>query len=134
MRYFLIDTATPISSKLFASYMDLDILIESTVFIITTDDGVGSGISLKWYKIDDSVWLDYLGPFDLSAYRNGEYIITCQAIDVAGNIEIEHGITVTLISKPSSEPSIPGYHLFVIICIICTVSAIFIKKGLKFKF
>ena len=69
---------------------------------------------------------------DLVTSGDYQYIITSQAIDVVGNIEVEHGITVILIPEPS-EPGIPGYHLYIMICIISIVSAIIIKRRYKNK-
>ena len=128
------DTIAPTSSISFTPYTDPDIVIRSTIFTITSDDGLGSGISLIRYKIDDSIWFDYLGPFDLSNYQDGDHNITYQAIDVVGNIEIEHAIVVELIQEPS-QPGIPGFHLFImLLSIIGIISTIIFKKKLKFEF
>jgi len=125
------DTIAPTSLISFTPYKDPDVVIKSTTFSITaTDDQFGSGISLIRFKINNSIWFDYLGPINLSNYDYGEYIITYQAIDEVGNIEVEHGITVILTPEPS-EPGIPGYHLFITICIIGIVSALIIRKKLK---
>jgi len=126
------ETIAPTSLISFTTYRDPDMVIRSTAFTITADDGLGSGISLIRYKINNSIWFDYLGPFNLSNYDYGEYIIIYQAIDVVGNIEVEHGITVILIPDPS-EPGILGYHLYIMICIISIVSAIIIKRRFKNK-
>jgi len=132
IRYFTTDTIAPTSLISFTPYRVPDMVIRSTVFTITADDGLGSGISLIRYKINNSIWFDYLGPFDLSNYDYGEYVIIYQAIDVVGNIEVEHEITVILIPEPS-DPGIPGYHLYIMICIISIVSAIIIKRRFKNK-
>ncbi|MFX1343459.1 MAG: OmpL47-type beta-barrel domain-containing protein, partial [Promethearchaeota archaeon] len=129
------DTISPTSSIIFTPYSGINEVIKSTLFTITAaDDNFGSGISLIRYKIDDSIWFDYLGPFDLTSYENGDHIVICQAIDNAGNIEIEHGIAVVLISEPTSDTSISGYNSLIIFCIIGIISVMIFKKRQKFKY
>ena len=117
----------------FTPYRDPDIVIKSTFFTITADDGLGSGVSLIRYKINNSIWYDYLGPFNLSSYEYGIYDISYYAIDNVGHIESENSIEVTLIPEPS-EPGIPGYHLLIMLGIMGIISAVIIKKRVKSQF
>ena len=130
IRYFSIDVNAPTSMISFTPYRVPDIVIRSTAFTITADDGLGSGVSLIRYKINDLSWNTYIGSFNLSTYEYDVYNITYQAIDGVGHIESENTITVTLIPEPS-QPGIPGYQLFVMIGVISIVSAIIIKKKHK---
>lgn len=127
VRYFSVDINAPTSVVSFTPYTDPNIVIRSTVFTITADDGLGSGISLIKYKINDSIWYDYLGPFNLSSYEHGIYNISYYAIDNVGHIESENSIKIILIPEPS-ESGIPGYHLGIMICVISIVSWVIIKK------
>ena len=125
------DTISPTSSILYTPYEVPNIVIQSTVFTITaTDEPFGSGLSLIRYKINDSGWITYTGQFDLTGYDYAAYIITYQAIDLAGNIETENSINIIL-APASIPPGIPGYQLFIMIGVISIVSAILVKK--KFK-
>ena len=117
----------------FTPYRDSNVILKSTDFTITADDGLGSGVSLIRYKINDSSWITYTNPFNLSAYNYDVYEITYQAIDMVGHIETENSIIVILVPEPS-EPGIPGYHLYILLSIIGVISVILIKKKSKFKY
>jgi len=133
----MVDTTAPISSIDFDPHSGTDMVNISTTFTITADDGIGSGISVIRYKINDSDWNDYSTPFDLSTYDYGYYLISFYAIDLAGHIEEENTRLVNLIeippepSKPSGAPAIPGYNLVVLIGIISVISIITIKSRIK---
>ena len=128
------DTEPPVSLITYTPYGVINIVNKSTTFTINTDDGTGSGVSIIRYKINDSTWIEYTGPFDLSSYTYGDYEIIYQTIDNVGNIEDEKSIIVTLIEIPTKQPGIPGYHLFVILGVISIVSAVIIKKRFKSQF
>jgi len=128
------DTEPPVSFITYTPYGVMNIVNKSTTFTINIDDGTGSGVSIIRYKINNSSWIDYTGPFDLSSYTYGDYEITYQTIDNVGNIEDEKSIIVTLVEIPTKQPGIPGYHLVVMICIISIVSAVIIKKRFKPQF
>lgn len=121
------DTIAPTSVISFKAYRDPNIVIKSTIFTITADDGLGSGISLIRYKINDSNWITYIGPFHLSDYEYGYYNITYQAIDVIGNVEIRNTITISLVAK-ISQPRILGYNVFLLIGVISVILAIIMRK------
>lgn len=121
------DLNPPISSLFFIPYRGENNVTRSTTFILTADDGLGSGVSVIKYKINSSAWIDYTDPFDLSDYDYGYYLISYQAIDLVNNIEIENTHLVRLVELPSEQP-IPGYNMFLLIGIICVVSIILIKK------
>ncbi|HEC37281.1 hypothetical protein LCGC14_0883340 [marine sediment metagenome] len=126
------DIDAPTSDLLFIPHSGINVVIKSTTFILSADDSLGSGVSVIKYKINDSAWINYSGQFDLSSYEYGDYLISHQAIDVVGNIEVVKTVLVTLVEIPSEipseEPSIPGYNIILLIGIICFVSMIFYKK------
>ena len=105
----------------------------STIFVLTADDGSGSGVSVIRYKINDSAWIDYDGPFNLSNYEYGDYLISYQAIDEVGNVEEIKTFLVTLEEMPRkpSEPVIPGYNIILLIGVICLALIVFYKKRYK---
>jgi len=123
------DINAPTSSISFELHASPNIVNESTLFTLSVNDGSGSGVSVIRYKINDSSWIDYTVPFDLSSYANGYYTITYQAEDNVGNIETEKSIIVELrrTAQPS-EPIISGFDLLLISCIFSIVSIILIKK------
>ncbi|MFX1315216.1 MAG: OmpL47-type beta-barrel domain-containing protein [Promethearchaeota archaeon] len=81
------DTMAPVSSIYFIPHSGIDIVNESTTFTIIADDGIGSGVSIIRYKINESSWIDYTGPFTLSNYPYGDLLISYQAIDQVDNYE-----------------------------------------------
>jgi len=124
------DIDAPTSYLLFTPHSGTNIVNKSTTFILTANDSFGSGISVIKYKINDSAWIDYFGQFDFYSYEYGDYLISHQAIDVAGNIEVVKTVLVTLVEIPS-EPIIPGYNIILLIGVICLVSMILYKKRHK---
>ena len=126
------DLTPPTSFISFIPYKESNIVNESTTFTITADDGSGSGVSIRQYKINNSGWIPYTGPFDLSSYSLGYYLISYQAIDNVGNVEIENTLLVELEKIPSKKSEvIPGYNLIFLISIICVVLIVLIKKRWK---
>lgn len=127
------DLTSPTSSILYTPYSTPNIVIGSTMFTITADDGTGSGVSQIRYKINNSIWFDYTGPFDLSGYSFGNYLITYQSIDAVGNVESENTELVILVAPPEEpeEPIIPSFNTFILLGIIGLVSAILIRKYKK---
>lgn len=125
------DTTTPVSSIDFAPYSGINEVIKSTIFTIIADDGLGSGVSIIQYKINDSSWFTYTEPFDLSAYDYGDYLITFRAIDNVDNIETENTELVTLIKEPSEPPVIYGYELWILVGIISIASIAIIYKEIQ---
>ncbi|MFX0001453.1 MAG: hypothetical protein ACFE9Q_10330, partial [Candidatus Hodarchaeota archaeon] len=77
-------------------------------------------------------WIDYTGPFDLSSYAYGYYIISYHAIDLVNNIETDHTCLVILVEL-QSQPSIQGYNIFLLMGITYVVSVILIKRRNKNK-
>jgi len=131
IRHFMVDTIAPNSLISFGPYKDPNKVYKSTIFNITADDGVGSGISSIKYKINDSNLFDYSGSFSLFSYDYGDYIISYYAIDLAGHIEEENTLLVELVKKPSTPPTIPGYNIILLISIICIVSIVVFERGYK---
>ncbi|MFX1499201.1 MAG: FG-GAP repeat domain-containing protein [Promethearchaeota archaeon] len=97
------DTLAPISALIFEPYRDIHIVNRSTIFTLSADDGAGSGIAILRYKINDSIWIDYTGAFNLSEYDPGDYLISFQAIDEMGNTELINTVLVTLVEIPEGE-------------------------------
>ncbi len=124
------DLTPPTSLVSFFPHRGINEVNTSTTYILTADDGLGSGVSIIRYKINNSTWADYTGPFDLSSYEYGYYYISYYAIDLVNNIETDNTLLVLLV-KLHSEQVVPGYHTFLLIGIICVVSVILIKKRNK---
>ncbi|MFX1553556.1 MAG: OmpL47-type beta-barrel domain-containing protein [Promethearchaeota archaeon] len=133
MRYFSIDTHAPTSMILFTPYSGMNQVIKSTKFNLTANDGLGSGVSVIRYKINNSGWIDYSSSFNLSNYDYGYYMIYYYSVDVVGHIESENTLLVELIEEPS-EPIISGYITMLLITSICIAAIITIKKRLKNNF
>ena len=129
------DIFAPSSSISFIPDKGINEVNISTTFILTADDGLGSGVSVIRYKINNSAWVVYTGPFNLSSYDYGYYLISYQAIDLVNNIETENTLLVRLVelSSEPNEPGIPGYNISLLIGITCVVSVILIKKRNKNK-
>jgi len=139
------DTIAPISSLFFTPHNITNYVNRSTVFTLNANDGSGSGVSLLRYKINNSAWIDYISPFDLSSYALGDYIISYYAIDLTGNIESENIILVTLVEietppdpppdpppePPPPSPGIPGFELISLLVVTVLVMVIVINR--KFK-
>ena len=125
------DTIAPTSLISFTLYEIPDIIIKPTVFTITANDGLGSGVSLIRYKMNNSNWITYTGSFNLSIYEFGDYLITYQAIDVIGNVEIENTIMITLVGEEEehSRSGIPGYNTVLFIGAISVITVILIAKS-----
>lgn len=124
------DTLAPSSSISFIRHEGTNIVNKSTTFTLTADDGLGSGVSVIRYRINNSDWIDYTNPFDLSSYEYGDYLISYQAIDLVDNIETVNTLLVRLVEIPSepSPPDIPGYSILLFIGIISVISIFLIKK------
>ncbi|UCC20517.1 MAG: hypothetical protein JSV62_04300 [Promethearchaeota archaeon] len=130
IKYFSIDFHAPTSMISYTPYRDPNIVIKSTIFTLTANDGLGSGVSLIRYKINDSSWINYTGVFNLSAYNYGDYRIFYQAIDEVNHIENEKSLIVTLISE-TSETTISGYNIVLLIALFASILVYLQKK--KFK-
>lgn len=121
------DTTAPISSISFVPHSGTNIVNISTLFTLTSDDGIGSGVSKINYKINNSDFIEYNEPFNLSGYEFGDYNISYSAIDTVGNIEEIN----TLLVKIVDIGIIPGYDLVVLFSIIGLISVILIKYRYK---
>jgi hypothetical protein len=125
------DTIAPNSMISYTPHEAPNTVIPTIIFTISAlDDTYGSGVALIRYKIGDSNWITYTAPFNLEGYDYDSYIITYQAIDIAGNIESEDIINVILVPVPVPS-GIPGFDIFIIIGAISVISAIVMKKKLK---
>ena len=122
------DIETPNSNIIFTPYIETDQVNRSTLFTLNAEDGSGSGVSRIQYKINNSNWIVYSKPFNLSNYSYGFYNIEFQAIDLVGNVEQVNYIVVKLVKLPSPGPTISGYNNMLIICILGIISTVFIKK------
>ena len=107
------DLNPPTSLLSFIPYRGINEVSISTTFTLTADDGLGSGVSVIRYKINNSAWVDYTGPFNLSAFLTGDYIISYYAIDVIGNIEVENTFLVKLVEITVQE-SLPDIGFIII--------------------
>ena len=124
------DNKPPKSNIFFIPYNNTYIVAKSTYFTLFADDGIGSGVSVIKYKINDSVWSNYTAPFTLSKYQYGDTLISFHAIDNKGNIETINTILVNLIKLPSN-PIVDSFDIVILSCIFCLISMITIKKHVK---
>ena len=97
------DTIAPTSSISFIPHNETNNVNISTLFSLTANDGNGSGISVVKYKINNSNWIDYGIPFNLSAYEFGDYNISYYAIDAVGNVEAIKTSLVKLVDTEISD-------------------------------
>jgi len=127
------DTTSPTSLISFIPHSRTNVVNKSTIFTLTSDDGLGSGVSLIRYKIKDSNWMTYSSPFNLSIYQEGDIIISYQAIDKVGNVETENTFLVELVEKPSKKPPsrIPGFSIFILIGVLAIISLFNVKRILQ---
>lgn len=130
----IFDFQNPISTISYAPYTDPNIIDASIFFTIFADD-VGSGISLVWYKINDSDWIEYTKSFNFSSYEPGTYDISYYSIDNAGNVEEIKSITVVLIKTEESttQEAIPSFNLGILILIISITSIIILFKNKRWE-
>jgi len=122
------DIDDPTSSIHFIPYSGTDKVLKSTSFTITADDGSGSGILGIQYNINNTGWVSYTGPFDLSSFEYGSFVISYYAIDNMGNIEEINIFLGSLVEETSKSPAIPGYDTVILIAIAFTVSIFLIKR------
>ncbi len=97
MRHFSIDINSPNSSISFTPHKEDNKVNSTTLFTLSADDGLGSGVSAIMYKINDSGWIEYNAPFDLSGYAPGQYNISFYAFDLLGHFEKINSIIVELL-------------------------------------
>jgi len=122
------DSQEPVTSLSFVPYQGSNGVLKSTYFTLESSDNSGSGVNLIRYKINDSAWINYNSPFDLSNYEYKYYNISFFAIDFAGNVEITKFFIVELIDsaqEPPPDQIIPGFDIFIILSII-SISAIYL--------
>ena len=118
------DIDAPSSQLVFIPHSGTNVVNTSTIFTFTEEDGLGSGVSVIRYKINDSAWIDYTGGFDLTGYAYGYYNISYYAIDEVGNIESVNSIIVELVDISSEpEPQFP-IELTILISVISGVAVI----------
>ena len=130
IKHFDVDINAPTSSISFTPYSEANIVVKTTKFTIAADDGLGSGVSIIKYRINNSGWIDYIGPFDLSDYDPGRYNISYYSIDTVNHVETLKAVLVVLIEVPPGT-EIPGYDMFLVVGIICIVSIYILKKRYK---
>lgn len=124
------DITAPTSMLSFTPHEGENIVLKSTTFNLSANDGAGSGVSEIHYRINNSAWIDYSTPFTLTDYTPGFFLIYYYSIDEVGNIEDFNSFLVELISP--RPPAIPGYNLCLLLGIICIASLIIIKKRYNF--
>jgi hypothetical protein len=112
------DLTPPTSIIDFRPQEGINIVNDTTIFTINADDGSGSGIFIIKYRINESSWYDYSGPFTLEGYSQGTYKISYFSIDVVENVEIVNEVIVELLQE-----QIPGFPLELII-LIATLSGV----------
>ena len=112
------DIDAPSSQLVFIPHSGTNVVNTSTIFTFTEEDGLGSGVSVIRYKINDSAWIDYTGGFDLTGYAYGYYNISYYAIDEVGNIESVNSIIVELVEIPSEQAPPMPIEMIILISVI----------------
>ncbi len=107
------DLNAPISIITFIPHSGTNIVNRSTTFSLSANDGSESGVLSIRYQINDSVWIDYTGSFNLSEFSTGDYIISYYAIDTVGNLEVENTLLVKLVEVTIQEP-LPDMTIIII--------------------
>jgi len=127
------DTTAPETLLIFIPHTEPNTINKTTLLTLEAIDLGDFGVLRIEYAINDSSWFIYNGPFDLSIYRAGNYLIYYRAIDNGGNIEIIQSYLIKLIelteppSPPDPTPSIPGYNLSIIILSFAVIVIFMIK-------
>jgi len=112
------DIDAPSSQLVFIPHSGINVVNTSTIFTFTEEDGLGSGVSVIRYKINNSAWIDYTGEFDLTGYAYGDYNISYYAIDEVGNIESVNSVIVELVVISSEPPPQFPIELIILISVI----------------
>jgi len=111
----------PIQNEIFRStspVFNISIIEENLVSTWYTLEGVAGTFSFTGLNgsISQDAWTDTL---------EGEITITFYALDKAGNIGTE---SVPVIKSIPSQPTIPGYNVFLLFGIISVISVIIVRK------
>ncbi|MFX1570725.1 MAG: NosD domain-containing protein [Promethearchaeota archaeon] len=130
------DTGSPIITILSPNIGDTFGTTAPTFEISMIEDDLAS----TWYTVEGIAgtfsFTGLTGSINQDAWTDapeGEITITFFALDNAGNIGNE---SVSVIKSITSQPVIPGYHIFLLIGISSTISIIITKmkiKNIKFK-
>ena len=132
-RLEIFDYQNPISTISYFPHDNPNRINSSTSFTITASD-IGSGISLIRYKINDSDWIQYTHPFNLSIYSPGTYEISYYSVDNTGNVEDINSIIIVLVRDEDNQPqdAIPGFNLgFLILSLSITIIFVLLQHKKK---
>ncbi len=126
------DDRKPQTTISFSPNTDSNIFFPSTLFSLNIDDDHGSGVSMIKFRINNSVWFDYVGPFDLAGFSFGSHEISYYSVDNAGNKEDVQTLIITLIDPESQfiTNNIPSFIPLSIIIII-TIFILFATHRIK---
>jgi len=113
------DATPPLTNISFIPYSGSNKVLKSTLFTLTADDGIGTGIANIKYKISNNSWVDYNGPFNLSDYTFGNYIISYYAIDNANNTESIKFISINLV-----DVEYDGVDTIIVFAIVISISSV----------
>lgn len=91
-------------------------ITKGTPFTLQTNDGAGSGVGQTAYRVAnssyDTGWILYTKPFKLAGFGDGNYVLSFNSTDNAGNVEKTNTVTVVVDNTaPSTNISIgiPNY-------------------------
>ena len=128
-RIEILDYQNPNSRISYIPQDNPNIINSSTSFTINAND-IGSGIFVIRYKINDSNWIQYVQPFNLSTFNSGTYKISYYSVDNAGNVEVYKSIIVILVNteEPAVLIAIPGFNLSLLILTISISSILVLLK------
>ena len=128
------DFQKPVTTLNFIPYEGVNVIRKSTLLSLTSNDNLGSGISIIRYKINNSDWYQYNTPFNFSTYEEGYYDIFFYAVDVEGNIEDTKSFIIQLkeiSQEPPPDQAIPGFNIFIVLTIIGLGLFYLIKKEIN---
>ncbi len=70
------------------------LVLPTTRFTLTADDGAGSGVNITVYHLDGGAPVTYTNPFAVAAL--GDHTIGYYSIDLLGNVEAVHTLNITV--------------------------------------
>ena len=104
---FYKDTLPPSTIISYVPFKGTNSVIKSTLFTLSAEDGIGIGVSIIRYRIDNSLWADYYTPFNLTNLTYGTHTIFYFSIDNLNNVELTEYTIINLVDELSyNDPTL----------------------------
>ncbi|MDQ0873656.1 hypothetical protein QFZ77_002315 [Paenibacillus sp. V4I3] len=102
----IVDNTPPVTTGLLEGTKSSDGIYTSDVMLTlaASDASVGSGIDKTEYSFDGTNWHIYNGPLVFT--NEGITNVSFRSYDIAGNIEIQHTITIQIDQKPPADATL----------------------------